>query len=408
MRFGGLFLGILLLASVDGYAAQKTNMLLYDIASKDVAAELIAAPFAASVDPDLPRDPAIYDQINARLTAALPGLKVAALRGNPLAQFNLGVLQYHGYVVPKDVVAALQAYDQAANAGIAEALVYQGDLKKNADGSQFDGAAAKSFYEAAAAKGSNAAKFRLYMLYANGNGIPADASKAKTYLADLVAAKLPYAFYYQALLYQNGSLNTPQDMIKAKELMQMAADQNYGPAQLWIGDFNLDQKSYSAAMSYFQKAWNQNYTDAAVSIGRMYREGQSVIANDAQAVAWYQRAADAGNGWGMGMLSRGYRRGDGVKQDYALAKSWAEKGTEAGNAIAELQLALIYQQGLGVPRNERLGFDIMVRVANKGQPDAICNLGIYYDQGTIVSRDRARSRQLRAQGANNGTATNPG
>ncbi len=382
--------------------AQAQNMILQGVISNDPATDIITKPFEVDVFADLPRNSEVYNKVNAVVVKALPGLNVAVQQGKPVAILNYAVLQYNGWHVPEDKIAALKAFDQAAQMGVAEAMVWQGDLQRNKDGSQFDGAAARPYYEAAAAKGSNTAKHRLFGLYAYGNGVASDVSKAKAYLTELVAAKIAYAQYSQALLHQNGTLNTAPDMSKARELMQAAADQTYGPAQLWMGAFHLDNKNYPYAIQYFEKAWEQGYTDAAVYIGRMVRDGQSVAADDKQAVAWYQRAADAGNGWGMSMLSRAYRRGDGVKQDYMQAKAWGEKGAELGNAISEVQLSIIYQQGLGVPRDEKYAFDLTVRAANKGQPDAICNLGIYYEFGNIVSRDRARARQLRAQGASNG------
>jgi uncharacterized protein len=395
-----LFAVLLLLVSVDAVRAATSTMILYGEQSDDPTRDIITLPFDVDVHPDLPRNPDINLDIGKKIRATLPGLTVAAQQGKAAAILNYGVLQLHGWEVPQDQVAARQALDKAASLGVAEALVWQGDLSRNADGSLYDGAAAKPFYESAAAKGSTSAKYRLYQLYAFGNGVTADPQKAKAYLAELVAENLSYAQYYQAQIYRDGSFNTPPDKAQAKALMQLAAAQNYGPALLSLGDLAVDEKAYPKAMDYFQKAWAQSYTDAGVYIGRMVREGQSVKADIKESVSWFVRAAEAGNGWAMGMLARAYRRGDaGVAQDYALAKSWAEKGADVGNAIAEVQLALIYQDGLGVPKNERIGYDWWVRAANRGQPDALCNLGQIFERGQLVTLDRARARNLMAAGA---------
>jgi hypothetical protein len=71
-------------------------------------------------------------------------------------------------------------------------------------------------------------------------------------------------------------------------------------------------------------------------LGWMYENGRGVSQDDAQAVAWYRRAAEAGNTVGMNNLGRMYRDGRGVAQDDAKAAAWRGKAAALGNKSAQL------------------------------------------------------------------------
>jgi TPR repeat protein len=59
----------------------------------------------------------------------------------------------------------------------------------------------------------------------------------------------------------------------------------------------------------------------------------------AQALAWYQKAAEAGNAEAMYRLVVAYRDGEGVAKDPAQARRWFQKAAEAGNGVAKYHLS---------------------------------------------------------------------
>jgi len=69
-------------------------------------------------------------------------------------------------------------------------------------------------------------------------------------------------------------------------------------------------------------------------VGQMYATGRGAPQDDAQAVSWYRKAADAGDGFGMSALGYMYETGRGVPRNDAQAVIWYRKGAEAGNAYA--------------------------------------------------------------------------
>ncbi|KAL0213987.1 hypothetical protein P9112_006171 [Eukaryota sp. TZLM1-RC] len=67
-----------------------------------------------------------------------------------------------------------------------------------------------------------------------------------------------------------------------------------------------------------------------------------------EAVFWWRRGADAGNGYAMFNLGYYYKAGKGVDQDHQQAFSWFKKAADAGNAYAMVEVGRCYRYGHGV------------------------------------------------------------
>ena len=83
---------------------------------------------------------------------------------------------------------------------------------------------------------------------------------------------------------------------------------------------------------------------AQFSVGQMYYMGQGVLRDNAQADAWYRKAADQGFAYAQFDLGAAYEDGRlGVSQDYSLAHMWFNLASSpATNADADLrQMAVI-------------------------------------------------------------------
>jgi TPR repeat protein len=77
-----------------------------------------------------------------------------------------------------------------------------------------------------------------------------------------------------------------------------------------------------------------------VALGVMYEKGQGGLPkDDAQAVSWYRKAADAGEGSGMAYLGDMYENGrGGLPKDNAQAVSLYRMAADAGNTYAQKAL----------------------------------------------------------------------
>ncbi len=66
----------------------------------------------------------------------------------------------------------------------------------------------------------------------------------------------------------------------------------------------------------------------------------------------YRRAAEQGDASAQNNLGHMYRTGQGVAQDYAEAVKWWRKAAEQGDAKAQYNLGHMYSYGLGVPQDQ--------------------------------------------------------
>ena len=120
-----------------------------------------------------------------RLAAAGPagsreavGLRAAAERGAPVAQYQLGLRYAMGDGVPRDPAQAVRWYREAAQRGLAPAQYQLGLRYANGDGVERDFVEAVKWYQRAAEQGVAFAQFNLGVRYANGQGVERDPLQA--------------------------------------------------------------------------------------------------------------------------------------------------------------------------------------------------------------------------------------
>ena len=90
---------------------------------------------------------------------------------------------------------------------------------------------------------------------------------------------------------------------------------------------------------------------AQVNLGNMYRTGEGVPQDYAEAMRWYRLAADQGHAAAQTNLGVMYGTGEGVPQDYAEAMRWYRLAADQGHAAAQFNLGVMYTDGNGVPQD---------------------------------------------------------
>ena len=110
--------------------------------------------------------------------------------------------------------------------------------------------------------------------------------------------------------------------------------------------------AYGIALREWRPLAEQGNAKAQYNLGLMYRKGQGVPQDDAEAVEWWRKAAEQGNAGAQNNLGVMYRNGHSVPQDYAEAVGWWRKAAEKGYATAQHKLGVMYGKGLGVPQDE--------------------------------------------------------
>jgi len=128
---------------------------------------------------------------------------------------------------------------------------------------------------------------------------------------------------------------------------------------------------------------------AQVELGQRYEIGVPPFALDeAQAAAWYLRAAESGLAGAQVNLATMYLEGHGVGRDVGRAVTWYRAAAAQGDTLAAFGLAVLYDTGAeGLPPSARVAATWFERAATRGFAPAQTRLGDLYRTGRGLPRD---------------------
>jgi len=113
--------------------------------------------------------------------------------------------------------------------------------------------------------------------------------------------------------------------------------------------------------------------------------------DDAAALMWLRKAADAGNATAQCFLGNAYDdayvNGWGLQKDPQEAVRWYRKAAEQGLAAAQYHLGNLYYRGEGVPSDFVTSAKWHLRAAKQGHADAQQRLALQYFSGQGVLQD---------------------
>lgn len=255
-------------------------------------------------------------------------------------------------------------------------------------------------------------------------------------------SKAPADQYCMGLSYAYG-LNHKKDFAKAASWFRKAAEQNYAPAQSWLGFFH--EKGHGVrvdpaeAVKWYRKSAEQNNADGLFHMGRMYEHGIGVSKDLAQARTYYQKAAaagardaslalanlggapppltptqdqvnegvrlyrakdfagaaklfrklaDQGHPRGQYLIAYQYERGEGVRQSNDEAIRWYRKSAEQGYAEAQNYLGQVYENGIGVKEDWAEAVRWIRKSAEQGNAEGQFLFGRVYQFGMAVPQNR--------------------
>ncbi len=91
---------------------------------------------------------------------------------------------------------------------------------------------------------------------------------------------------------------------------------------------------------------------AQLNLGLLYAEGRGGLPRDeAQAVAWYRKAAEQNLPLAQLMLGLAYVHGRGLPHDDRQAFQWFERAAASGSALAQYGVGMLYSDGRGVKQD---------------------------------------------------------
>lgn len=132
---------------------------------------------------------------------------------------------------------------------------------------------------------------------------------------------------------------------KAKNELRPLAEIGHGKAQYQVGVMYEYARGYEQsdanAVAWYRKAAAQNVAAAQYRLGVMHENGWGVSQNPVQAVHWYQKAAMRDHGFAQHDLAFMYYAGKGVPRDHVQAYMWLKIAGLQGNRLMGKHLRLV-------------------------------------------------------------------
>jgi len=190
-------------------------------------------------------------------------------------------------------------------------------------------------------------------------------------------------------------------------------------------------QDFTNAIKLYTTLAQEGNAEAQTSLGFMYQNAQGCQRDDAKAVAFYTKAAEAKQPYALFNLAILYmnglcglehdqfkahdlhmqaatrevppamyevalmlERGLGCIQNYSEAAFWYEEGAKRGHLESFNNLGTLYKEGHGVPKDDARTFICFSRAAEGGLPQGLYNLGMLYDQGIGCEEDHDKALDL--------------
>jgi hypothetical protein len=130
---------------------------------------------------------------------------------------------------------------------------------------------------------------------------------------------------------------------------------------------------------------------AQLELAIQLRDGKGIAKDDAEAMKWAHKAADAGNAEAFDFVGFAYLRGAVVKRNPALAIAYF-KAAAGESAQAAFNLGQCYFGAQGTEQDCAKALDWWKKAAEKGHGRAAANAAMAYRSGEGVEPDAAQAR----------------
>ena len=140
------------------------------------------------------------------------------------AQFNIGLMHYHGQGVPQDFVEAVKWYRLAADQEFLAARNYLGKMHFSGQGTPQGYLEAVKWYRLAAEQNNSNAQLNLGIIYEYGLGLPQNNTMAHTWYQMAANNGYKQAFEYMA---DRATQMTTEDIIKAQSMARECINSGY-------------------------------------------------------------------------------------------------------------------------------------------------------------------------------------
>ena len=142
------------------------------------------------------------------------------------------------------------------------------------------------------------------------------------------------------------------DFGTAFEGLMNFAKRDHAHAQYLVGRMYQDgvgtDQNYQTAITWLEKASNQNWEEAKSALLEMYEVGLGTPTDGQGLLDWHLRAAKLGNPIAQTQVGLFYENGEGIRKNLNNAAKWYQLAARQGNANAQFLLGWMYAEGQGV------------------------------------------------------------
>ena len=171
-----------------------------------------------------------------------------------------------------------------------------------------------------------------------------------------------------------------------------------------VADSAYASQAYAEALKWYQKAAELKVKEAYAAIGYMYHKGSGVQNDDTEAIKWYRKGVEQGEAKAQRLLGFMYQNGLGVLQDYKEAVRLYHLSAEQSDAPAQNNLGWMFANGLGVAKDEAAAVNWYRKAAEQGHAQAQNNLGRMFANGLGVAKDEVAAVNWYRKAAEQGHA----
>jgi len=196
-----------------------------------------------------------------------PMLRMAALKGDPTAAYEVGVRFAEGKGIAANLDEAAKWYDRAAQAGVVPAIFRLGTLYEKGLSVKKDVEIARHYYLTAAERGNAKAMHNLAVLDADGGGKGANYKSAAQWFRKAADRGVADSQFNLGILYARG-IGVEQNLAESFKWFSLAAAQGDADSARKRDDIakRLDAQSLAAAKLAIQTFTPEPQPDAAVNV----------------------------------------------------------------------------------------------------------------------------------------------
>ncbi len=343
---------------------------------------------------------------------------------NAKTHYNQALAHYLLNTPKKNILTAIQHFEQAAAQGYPDAYYFLGRFYGLGDGVTLDLNRARQLYIKGKDLGSAKCGYALGLMYYTGTGVDKDVNQANQYFSDhyqqltveanqddpvsihILGTYYYYGFHVQRFIFSAIEWFTKSSKLgysdsqymlgmiydtlgedsnqsdKAISYYEQAAAQDHPYAQYALAMNALEVENYNKAEFFLEKAARQQYALAAFSLGKLYHERDPK--HPLKAFEWFMVAARQGHTEACYYVGLYYQYGKSVHENIDEAIAWYEKAAldKDRDALYHLALILIKREN---PDYKHIA-TLLEGAAKQNHPNAQYNLAVMYQKGDGVNK----------------------